>query len=126
MQGTLISNLYQHIRKNNPDLLMELEENGNVTKYLSDKISLVDDLIEQLRTEQQSGFIMEEVCMDFLTKDLKPSRYNYICSILEAEFEFKYNQLTESGLLQLEVCNIIKYAGPVFDEFCFSILLKIV
>lgn len=120
MQGTLINNLYQYIRENNPDLLMELEETGSVTKYLSDKVSLADSLFELLCQQQQPGYIMEEVCMNFLTKDLKPSRYNYICVVLEADFEQDYKQLIESGLLKLEVCNMIKYCQPVFDGLNFS------
>ena len=120
MQGTLITNLYQYIRENNPDVLIELEESGGVTKYLSDKVSTVDSLLEQLTKENKPAYIIEELCMDFLTEDLKPSRYNYILGILESEFENKYNQFIESGLLSYEVCNMIKYCQTVFDDLNFS------
>jgi hypothetical protein len=107
MQGTLITNLYQYIRENNPDVLIELEESGSVTKYLCDK-------------ENKPAYIIEELCMGFLTEDLKPSRYNYILNILESEFEKKYNQFIESGIVLCEVCNIIKCCQPVFDDLNFS------
>jgi hypothetical protein len=81
MQGTLINNLYQYIRENNPDILLELEENGSVTKYLSEKVSSLDSLFEQLSKESKPAYIIEELCMNFLTEDLKPSRYNYILNI---------------------------------------------
>ncbi|MBI1782968.1 MAG: DUF1896 family protein [Sphingobacteriales bacterium] len=120
MQGTLINNLYQYIRANNPDILLNLEETGSVTTYLSDKVSSVDFLYKQLSTEGKPAYIIEELCMNFLTQDLKPSRYTYIRSILEAEFELKYKDLIESGLLLYEVSNMIKYCQPVFDDLNFS------
>ncbi len=120
MQGTLIKNLYQYIRVNNPDILLDLEETGSVTTYLSNRVSSVDYLHKQLSTEGKPSYIIEELCMNFLTQDLKPSRYNYIQNILEAEFELKYKELTESGLLLYEVSNMIKYCLSVFDDLNFS------
>ena len=120
MQGTLISNLYQYIRENNPEVLLALEETGSITKYLSEKVTGVDIVIEELTKQDKPGSIVEEVCMNFLTKDLKPSRYNYICGVLESEFELQYNQLMESGLLLYEISNMIQHCRTVFDELNFS------
>jgi hypothetical protein len=120
MQGILINNLYQYIRANNPDTLLDLEDTGSVTTYLSDKVSSVDFLYKQLSTEGKPAYIIEELCMNFLTQDLKPSRYNYIRNILEAEFELKYKELIESGLLLYEVSNMKKYCQSVFDDLNFS------
>jgi hypothetical protein len=68
MKGTLINNLYQYIRANNPDILLDLEETGNVTSYLSDKVSSVDYLYKQLSAEGKPAYIIEELCMNFLTQ----------------------------------------------------------
>lgn len=119
MQGILINNLYQYIKENNPDILLELEQAGNTTQYLNNKVSTVDSLIEQLGKEGKRLHIIEEMCMQFLTEDLKPSRYNYILHILESEFGQQYNQFIESGLL-FEINNIIKHCKPVFDDLNFS------
>ena len=120
MQGTLIKNLYQYIKENNPDVLLELEEGGNTTKYLSDKVSSIDALLKQLSEEGKPPFVIEEICMGILTEDLKPSRYNYILHILESEFGDQYNQFIELGLLPFEISNMIKHCNPVFDDLNFS------
>ena len=120
MQGKLINNLYQYIRANNPDILLDLEETGSVTTYLSNKVSSVDYLYKQSKKEGKPLYIIEELCMNFLTQDLKPSRYNYIRNLLEAEFEIKYKELIESSLLLYEVSNMIKYCQSVFDDLNFS------
>ena len=120
MQGTLINNLYHYIRENNPEVLMALEDSGSVLQYLSDKVSTVELLLEQLTNEKKQVSVTEALCMDFLTRELKPSKYTYIVHILKTEFYYTYRQFIESGLLVSEVGNIIKCCEPVFDALHFS------
>ena len=82
MQHTLINKLHEYIRENNPDLLFLLEENRKVTEYLSDKISTVSALIKQMDIGEPA-YIIEDACMDVLTKDLRPSKFNYISNLLQ-------------------------------------------
>ena len=119
MQEILIHKLHQYIRENNPDLLLQLEEDNEVTEFLSNKISTVDGLLNQL-DKGQPAYIIEETCMDILTQDLRPSKFNYICTILEEVFEASYQQLHESGMLQFEVINLINHCQPVFDTIGFT------
>ena len=119
MKENITGKLLEYIRENNPDLLMQLEEDGKVSEYLSDKVSTVNALIDQ-QDEKRPAYIIEEACMDILTQDLRPSKFNYISSILEEEFETTYRQLQESGTLKFEVINLIKECQPVFDDLNFS------
>jgi len=119
MQDILIKKLHEYIRENNPDLLLQLEEESKVTEYLSNKISTVDALLEELAKEQPA-YIIEEACMDVLTQDLRPSKFNFICGILEEEFEATYQQLQKSGTLPFEVINLINHCQPVFDTIGFT------
>ena len=119
MQDILIHKLHKYIRENNPDLLLQLEEDNKVTEYLSNKISTADGLLEQLDKEQPA-YIIEEASMDILTQDLRPSKFNYICNILQEEFEATYQQLQKSGMLQFEVINLINHCQPVFDTIGFT------
>lgn len=119
MQQTLMNKLHEYIRENNPDLLFQLEEDGKVTEYLSDKIITVSVLIKQMDIGQPA-YIIEDACMDVLTQDLRPSKFNYISNLLQEEFETTYNQLQESGTLKLEVINLIDQCQPVFADLNFS------
>ena len=119
MELTLIIKLHEYMRENNPDLLMQLEEDDKVTEYLSTKVGNVEDLINQVQNGQPS-YSIENKCMDVLTRDLRPSKYNYIRNIVEEEFGETNNQLIESGLLQFEVINMIAYCQSVFDDLNFS------
>ena len=119
MQQTLISKLHEYIRQNNPDFLVQLEEDGKVVEYLLAKINVVAASINKAEKEHTS-YILIDTCMDLLTKELRPSKYNYIRNILEEEFEERNQQLIESGLLQFEVINIIAYCQSVFDDLNFS------
>lgn len=119
MKDSLIKKLHEYIRENNPDVLMQLEEDGKVTEYLSDRLSTVVVLLSQLN-KGQPRYIVEETCMDIMTQDLRPSRYNYITNILEEEFESTYQQLKESGTLKFEIINLIQQCQSVFEDLNFS------
>jgi Domain of unknown function (DUF1896) len=120
MQEILINKLLEYIRDNNPDILFALEAEVAVTTWLSEKVSIVDMLIIQLKEQQQPDYEIEEICMDIITKDLRPSKYNYICNLVEEEFEQHYLQLLQTGLLQHEVINMIHHCQSAFDDLKFS------
>jgi hypothetical protein len=120
MQKILMNKLLEYIRDNNPDILFALEAEAAVTIWLSEKVSAVDNLIIQLKEQQQPDYEIEETCMDIITKDLRPSKYNYICNIVEEEFEQYYQQLLQTGLLQHEIINMIHHFQSAFDDLKFS------
>ena len=119
MQQALITKLHEYITENNPDLLFQLEEDGKVTEYLSGKISTVSALIKQTENGKPA-YIIEDACMDVLTQDLRPSKFNYISNLLQEEFESTYNQLQESGAIKFEVINLINQCQSVFEDLNFS------
>jgi Domain of unknown function (DUF1896) len=120
MQDILINKLHQYLKENNPEVLLQLEEKSNATKFLRDKVNGIKGLLEELQTENKPAYIIEEACMEVLTKELKPSKYNYICSILEEDFEFAFYQLKQIGTLLYEVVNMISHCEPVFEAIGFS------
>ena len=120
MKKLLMNKLLEYIRANNPDILFELEAKRSLTIWLSEKVSVVNSLIQQLITQGLPEYEIEETCMDIITKDLRPSKYNYILNLLEAEFEVDYNRLLQSGLLQHEVINIVNHSLSVFNDLNFS------
>ena len=88
MQELLTNKLHQYISENNPDLLLSLEEENKTSSFLTDKVNGINHLIKQLKEAHTPQYITEEVCMETLTKELRPSRFNYIKDILEEEFEY--------------------------------------
>jgi hypothetical protein len=120
MQGTLITKLYQYMQQNNPELILQLEETGSLTKYLSDNVSSIENDIADFEQQAFPGFEIEELCMNKLTAHLKPSRYNYILHLLEDDFGTAYNDFFAAGILQTEVINLVNFCKAVFDDLSFS------
>lgn len=116
MQEILSQKLYEYIRENNPDLLMELEA-GAVKAYLNDKVASLN-LSDSLPDEP--AYMLEEKYLNLLTEDLRPSKYNYLKTILEEEFEAEYLQWQEARILKFEIINLIERCQPSFDEINFS------
>lgn len=120
MKEILIVKLLEYVRENNPDLLFALEAEDKLRMWLYAKVESVEPLWQQMEKDKQPAYIIEENCLNELTKELKPSRYNYVLNILEQEFEQNFKLLQHTGLLQHEVINIISYCDAVFNDLKFS------
>ena len=120
MQETLKHKLHDYIRQNNPEILLTLQVEKSVTKYISDKLNSLNDFVGELEKENKPDYIIEEICLNELTKDLRPSKFNYISNILEEEFEFAHQQLSKLKLLQYEAMNMIAHCEQIFESFNFS------
>ncbi len=116
MQAVLIEKLHGYIIHNNLDLLISLQQEGKVSSYLQEKVATADDLLNQLQLENTP----EEQCLEFLTKDLRPSKFNYLLVALEEDFEMEYHRFKESGILTYEVINLIEACTPVFETLGFT------
>jgi hypothetical protein len=119
MREILIQKLLLYMQENNPELLIQLEEESRVKDYLLKKVGMVDSLINE-QDDDQPAYILETACMDILTLDLKPSRYQYISKVLEEEFEDYYEKLELAGLIKFEAINLLDSCKQVFDDFGFN------
>ena len=120
MQEILVRKLHDYIRDNNPDLLLILLEENRLTDYLHENVSSINEFINQLLSENKASSIIEELCMEELTSALLPSRFNYLQTLLEEEFQNEHDRLEQSGILTTELINLITACDPVFDELGFS------
>ncbi len=120
MKEIIMGKLLEYIRDNNPDILFALEAEDKLRLWLYSKADSVQSLWQQMEREKQPAYSIEEACLNELTKELRPSRYNYTINILEQEFKQEYKLLQQSGLLQHEAVNMISYCDSVFNDLQFS------
>jgi hypothetical protein len=120
MQELLKEKLWTFIVHNNPDLMLNLQQDFSLTDYLEQKVFNIQPLISQLLAENKPGYIIEELCMAELTIDLRSSKFSYIHSILEVEFELDFQRIKESGLLTYEIMNLISESETVFETLGFT------
>jgi hypothetical protein len=120
MQSMLKEKLWAYIVHNNPELMVGLQEDFSVTQYLEEKVNGIMPMAEQLLSENTPLYSIEEICLNIMTEELKPSRYLYICSVIEEEFNLDYERLKENGVLTYEVINLIEACKGIFNDFGFS------
>ena len=120
MKDKLLQQLQKYIQENNPDLFLTLQEENRIEDYLRENVSSVDSMIDRLLADTISPSVIEELCMEELTKQLKPSRFNYLKATLEEEYPSHFERLQQHGLLTTELINMIRVCDGVFDEFNFS------
>jgi hypothetical protein len=120
MEDLLKEKLWFYIIHNNPDLMFTLQEDYSVLDYLNEKISSVKSILEDMLSDGTPKYIIEEICLNVLTEDLKPSRFLYVRSLLSDEFEKTYAAFQESGILTYEVINLMENCRPVFETIGFT------
>lgn len=120
MLEKFINKLHTYLIENNPDLLIQLQEDKALTAYLQDKMKSIEKLLWQLQESEAPDYVIEEICLDKLTEDLKPSRFNYICSILSDDFSDEYESFREKGILTYEGVNLVSECESIFNSTGFS------
>lgn len=120
MRERLMQLLLQYVKENNPDLLYQMENETVLMEWLAKRVGSVAGLWEQMKRKRQPDVTIEEVCMDAITKDLRPSRFQYVYHILEEEFAVEHSRLKNNGVLRFEIINLISYCQSTFDDLRFS------
>jgi hypothetical protein len=120
MKNQLIKQLHNYLLQNHTDLLIALQEEHRLEHYLSQKVASVADLLTQLQENKRPPYVIQALCMEELTRDLRPSRFNYMRELLETEFEKPYQRMLQSGILTYELINLIGACEPIFEVFAFG------
>lgn len=118
MQQQLLEKLWAYIAEFNPELMFSLQENYSVRSYLEAKVKSVEWLLESLHGIPEH--LITELCMNELTADLKPSKYQYIRKILERDFGAVTEVMRENGVLTCEIISMIENCTPIFRQHAFS------
>jgi len=120
MTDSLQQSLHQYLVQNHLDLLISLQQENRLNTYLKEKIATVRDMLGELADEHRPTYVVEALCMEELTRDLRPSRFEYIRKVLREEFEEDYVRMSQSGILTYEVINLVGACEPIFEVFQFS------
>ncbi|WP_377022493.1 DUF1896 family protein [Mucilaginibacter angelicae] len=120
MKTQLIKRLHDYLLEHHTDLLIALQEDHRLDHYLNSKADSVDDLILQLQDEQRPPYVIEALCLEELTRDLRPSRFSYLRDLLEEEFAADYRRMRDSSILTYEIINLIGACEPIFEVYHFS------
>lgn len=120
MQQLLTDKLRAYLINNNPDLILKLQGDTQITTYVRDKVEAVMPLVLRLIEEDRPGYAIEELCMNEMTADLRPSRFHYLQKVLEEEFNDSYQKFREAGVLTYETVNMVERCNSLLDDEGFS------
>ena len=120
MHTILIHKLHSYLIHHNPELILNLEESFSLKTYLEEKVASISDYQIQLIADENPAYVIEELCMNEMTKELRPSKFLYLRSILEEEFPNDFLELKENGTLTYEVVNLITGCKAIFESIGFT------
>ncbi len=120
MHNLLKQKLQAYIQQNNPELMLRLADSFSVNTYLEDKVSKVMPSVLRMLGENKEGYAIEELALNELTEDLRPSRFNYLRETLRDEFPNEYFAFKKVGVLTYETINLTGLCKELFDSFPFT------
>jgi hypothetical protein len=120
MKIQLIRQLHSYMLNHQTDLLIALQEDHRLDHYLETKVDSVKELISQLEGENRPAYVIEALCLEEQTRDLRPSRFSYMRDLLEEEFEADFKAFSQSGILTYELINLVGGCEPIFEVFAFG------
>ncbi|WP_157370205.1 hypothetical protein [Aquiflexum balticum] len=109
----------KYIAENNPDLIVRMEGNESMKRYISDKVSTSMVLAKTLKEQGSTDTEILDTCLESMVSDLKPSKFRFVKDLMEKNFKKKYDQLTETGVLTYEIINIIENHDHLFEKHGF-------
>ena len=121
METLLKEALWDYIVVHNPELMYDLQEAYEVTKYLDAKVYSVQPMAIQMLQDNYPKYLIQARCLEALTEDLRPSRYLYLKGIFEEEFADEAALYGDSGILVCELINMLEYCKELLDEMGFSV-----
>jgi|SRR5690606_11444424 len=120
METKLKEHYWKFITEHNPELMFSLQENYSVTSYLNEKIKCIQPKLQNWRTigyPESSIFLL---AMEILTTDLKPSRFQFISSLLKHDFPSHYTYFSDHGVLTYKTLILVELCQGAFDSIRFS------
>jgi hypothetical protein len=120
MKNILIRKLHDWLFQNNPDVLFELQHDGKLVEYLEAKVDGLGDLPEKLRSDGRPSDVVDEICMNELTQEYLPSRYNYLMEIIESDFLETFYGWKEGGVLIYAVVDLLGKCQATLNSLKFS------
>jgi hypothetical protein len=117
MKKLLTRRLHSYLLENHMDLLIALQEDHRLDAYLDRKVASVKEYWDALIAENRPEYVIEALCMEELTSDLRPSRFEFVRNLLEEQFEKYYRRMLVCGILSYEVINLIGVCEPIFQIY---------
>ncbi|WP_354375900.1 hypothetical protein [Pedobacter africanus] len=115
-----MNGLTAYVAENNPELAITLSPKVSMIDFLNGKVQLVLPVAARLI---QSGKSKDEViraCINIMTVELRPSRYQYIRGLVESDFPEDFLRMQANGVLKAEVVHLVCSAAIIFRSFDFS------
>lgn len=108
LQGLLLG----YIKENNPDLLVQLEQDDALHQWVVEKIQEVELVLNHAKPTK----LTDAAFMEIFASDLQPARFRYIKDLLETEFSDIYERMLEAGTLNYEMVNMVSACRYLFED----------
>lgn len=120
MEKELLEAFRAYVAEHNPELLLNSTDEYPVSRHIRERVGEVVPLMKYLQDQgKQKGEILD-LCMNELTKNLRPSRTDYIREVIRVEFPQEHFTLSQDGTLTYHAVQLLRHCDPVFESHNFN------
>jgi hypothetical protein len=109
-----------YIAENNPDLIVKLEGNEAMKRYITDKVNASMELAKRLKEKGNTDSEILKACLSEMVSGLLPSRFQFVKGVIKKHFPRKYAVFAEMGVLTYELIRIIECHEDLFAKHGFG------
>ena len=119
MEAELLEKYRVYITTHNPELVLMNQDIYPLSRYIRERMDQVMPTLKYLQDIGKPEHEVIALCLDHLTRELKPSKADYLREVLETEFPREQHTLRQAGTLTYNVVALIRHCDEVFGSFGF-------
>jgi hypothetical protein len=120
LERRLTGLLQQFLLENHLELAIALQEDHRFSHFLESKVRSARELICGLLPQNRPAYVIEALCLEEMTSDLRPSCFRYVSALLESVFLEDFKRMKKTGVLTYEIIGLIGACEPIFEVFGFG------
>jgi len=99
MEEVLMSRFQEYVVRHNPELVLKSRDSFPASRMIRERVESVLPTLKFLQDQGRDEADIISICMEILTRDLRPSKADYIRELIRTEFPVEHAALIERGLL---------------------------
>lgn len=119
MEAVLLDRFSAYVVDHHPELVMKSPVEYPLSRWIRERMAAVLPTLKFLQDKGTPEHVVIATCMDELTRDLRPSKADYLREVLVAEFPREQHTMVQAGTLTYNVVELIRHCDEVFRNFGF-------
>ena len=119
MEAVLLERFSAYVVDHHPELVMKSPVEYPLSQWVRERMTAVLPTLKFLQDKGAPVHVVIATCMEELTRDLRPSKADYLSEVLAKEFPREQRTMVQARTLTYNVVELIRHCDEVLQNFGF-------